>query len=315
MQPCSYNTRDISFEVSWPSPIHPTTMCLPQDSILGIGIKLRYRPHLNENGRVHFAAQSILLSLGTRILCGSYSRYVITEDFNLVDCASYTRPEAPLLTLSSNTDTPPTTTGAVGQTPQTTLFVSEVTPSSVLLSSSAAVAPLSTNPIQIANKPSPQPVTQVASSANMDSSSSQPSNTLPLPPNAPDSPEIPTERNKNGSSIDYLMVVLISLLVVSLLLLFLFLLAALVLCARRRKTRKSQCANLSTRYTIGSLSQWSTLTLVVLISQIEIELNEPSVATMLSHCGSKVWPPYRPRNGKDNKRLTRQLITTGALFR
>ena len=283
MQPCSYNTREISFETAWPTPIHPTTMCLQNDAILGIGIKLSYRPHLNENGRLQLAAHNILESLGMQIICSTYSRYVITKDFNLEDCASQTRPEAPAITLSSftsNTDVLPTTTSTITKPPRTTPLIGEVATSSVLLSSSAAdrvvhVSPTSTNPIRVATEPLSQPdvmsqfvlstlpttastfdsrsvtLGQHTSSSNMDSSHSLPSNTVAV--------ETPTKHNKTGRSIDYLMIVLISLLVVSLVLLFLCLLAALVLCARRRKTKKSQCANLSTRYTIdsnGCLPQW-----------------------------------------------------------
>ena len=272
VQPCFYNTREISFETAWPTPIHPTTMCLQRDAILGIGIKLSYRPHLNENGRLQLAAHNILESLGMQIICSTYSRYVITKDFNLEDCASQTRPEVPEVTLSSvtsNTDVLPTTTSTITKTPQTTSLIGEVATSSVLLRSSAAdrvvyISPTSTNPIRVTTEPLSQSdvmsqfvlstllttastfdshsVTpgQHTSSYNMDSSHSLPSNTVTVSPT--ESPDPPTN----------LTIVLISLLVVSLVLLFLCLLAALVLCARRRKTKKSQCANLSTRYTIDS---------------------------------------------------------------
>ena len=100
-QPCSYTTRDISFESSWPSPIHPTTMCMPRDSILGVRMTCRYRPRLNDNGLVHFAADTILGSVGTRILCPSYSQYVITKDINLGGCnTTHSQVRMPLRTTS-----------------------------------------------------------------------------------------------------------------------------------------------------------------------------------------------------------------------
>ena len=278
-RPCSYSTRDISFETSWPSPIHPTTMCMPRDSILGVRLTCRYRPHLNENGRVQFIAHSVLTSLGALIACTSYSRYVITKDFILEDCTSRSRTEIPQTILLPGTAVtrnipklPTTTRGilkstpspSVGEGPSSTVLTHKSSDTIVHVSpTSAQVATiLSHKPEAMSHFTSPNLPTKtstydshfivpMAPNTSSISSSTLPSSTVSGPP------EVPTEHNKTGGSIDYLMAVLIGLLVVSLVLLFLCLLAAAILYARRRRKKKSHLqggANLSTRYTIESMA-------------------------------------------------------------
>lgn len=276
-RPCSYSTRDISFETSWPSPIHPTTMCMPRDSILGVRLTCRYRPHLNENGRVQFIAHSVLTSLGALIACTSYSRYVITKDFILEDCASRSRTEVPQTILLPSTAVTrnipklPITTRAtlkatpspsVGEGPSSTVLTHKSSDTIVHVSpTSAQVATiLSHNPEVMSHSTSPNLPTKtstydshfivpMAPNTSSISSSTLPSSTVSGPPEVPSNPKTPTEHNKTGGSIDYLMAVLIGLLVVSLVLLFLCLLAAAILYARRRRKKKSH-----SRYTIDSMA-------------------------------------------------------------
>ena len=272
-QPCSYTTRDVLFESSWPSPIHPTTMCMPRDAILGVKLTSRYRPHLNENGRVQLAVHTTLNDLGTIINCASYSRYVITKDIDLENCnSSRSTTDVPQTTLPSveNTrdglttaDIIKSTTVNEDSTEASLPSITETTQRSkssqldVRVSTQAQIQSLVASPLSktlptSVNTYDSHSVTVTEKLSKMETSKSRRTTSIgKVPPAATNSPRNPTnEDEKPAYRTDYLFTALIGLLAVSLVLLVLCLLVALVLCVKRRtkKAHFQSAANLSARY-------------------------------------------------------------------
>ena len=85
-QPCSYSTRDVSFDSSWTPPFQPSTACMARNVTLGFRFTCRYRPRLNDNGRVQLVAYSTLRGLGSIISCANFRGYVITRDIAIQKC-------------------------------------------------------------------------------------------------------------------------------------------------------------------------------------------------------------------------------------
>ena len=250
-QPCSYTTRDFTFDSSIPSPIQPTTMCMPRNATLGVRLTCRYRPYLNENGRVQLVTYRTLGAIGVTMNCADYRGFVSTKDIILEDCnqanpvaitqsgvkfTSQTVPTADKASQYPNTNISLNIvlTSSPRQIPVprksiTTQIISKMTSDEVLMKPSVGI-------LGPANVVSPKPSVSIYKSmakGNIVSSTV--------------SPSIPHDTTTHHK-INNLMTVMIGLLVAAVILLVLCILASVLLCLRRRAMKKkTSVANLTTR--------------------------------------------------------------------
>ena len=255
-QPCSYTVRDFTFDSSVPSPIHPTTMCLPRNATLSVRLTCRYRPYLNENGRVQLATYRTLGDVGIVTNCAGYRGFVNTKDIDFEEC---------------NLSKPTTSTQITGHG---RVVGTEENETSLLAPVTVDRYPSSTVPINIALTSVPR-LTPAAKRSTVSLRASLPM-TAGADILAPTSSEFPgltrasisrVQGNINSPAVAHdprlpqddndektesympndLRNVMIGLLVATLVLLVLCVLVSVALCVRRRSAKKSG-ANSTNRY-------------------------------------------------------------------